>query len=284
MKHNIPVVITILLSMTLIFLSGGLLFAQRETIREVNVTGSYAADENEAPADAYANALFDAKKEALKAAGVYENISSTAIIEIGGSGENFREINSELARIELEGRVLVKKKEQSMQQYNGLYKYIVTILADVKVEESEEDLKFDFMMEGLRNTYLEGENVSFTITPTADCYLRIFYFDPNSNEQLYPIEKVYKDIHFEANVPVSFPLPHDIRYLYDRLSIAQDYTMRLTDKNNDFEQGVLLVIALKDDLPFNKEVTYENVMNWLFRIKRSQKRVYWYGLNIARRY
>lgn len=258
------------------------LFAQREQIREVTVTGTYIANENDSPAEAYANALFNAKKEALKEAGVFENISSTAIIEIGGSGDNFREINSELARIELEGRVLVKKKEQSMQPYNGLYKYIVTISADVKVEESEEDLKFDFTTEGLRNTYLDGEKMTFTVTPTKDCYLRIFYFDRSASIQLFP-DTNYKDILFESDVPVTFPLPNDQRYLDGPFSRPQEYTMGLSENGIDIEQGVLLIIALKNRVPFSKEVTYENVIRWLFKIKRKDKRVHGYGVNIVRR-
>lgn len=260
------------------------LVAQRERTNEVTVTGKYVTNENESLANAYAKALFNAKEKALQAAGVYEDIFSTSIIEIGGSGENFSKINSELARIELEGRVLVKEKiDQSMQSINGLYEYSVTIRADVKVEETVEDLKFDFITDGLRNTYLEGEEMTFTVTPTANCYLRIFYFDPSSNVQLYPIKNVYKDIQFVVDESVAFPLKHDIKYLYSPFSIAQNYTMGITDKNNDIEQGVLLIVALKNDNTFNDEVNYENVLHWLYRIKRNQKRVHWYGVNIVKR-
>ena len=274
---------TFLLFLTLLFVGQGKLFAQRERTKEVTVTGSYVTNENESLANGYSKALFDAKENALRAAGVYEDIFSTSIMEIGGSGENFRKINSEIARIELEGRVLVKEKiDQSMQSKNGLFKYIVTILAEVKVEESENDLKFDFTTDGLHNTYFEGENMTFTITPTADCYFRIFYFDPSANVQLYPTEH-YKDIRFKANEPISFPLPHDLKFLYDRFSKAQEYTMELTDKSNDIEQGVLLIVALKDNYLFSDEVNYENVLHWLFRIKRNQKQMHWYGVNIARR-
>lgn len=275
---------SILLLIVLFTIGYGSVSAQREQTREVTVTGNYVSKGDESLTDAYAKALFDAKEEALVAAGVYESISSTAIVEIGGSGDNFKEINLELARIELEGRVLVKEKiNQTMQPHNGLYEYSVTIRAEVKVEEAEEDLKFDFTTEGLHNTYFEGENMTFAITPTANCYLRIFYFDPSSNEQVYPIKKIYKDIQFKANESVSFPLPHDRKYLYDPYSVARDCTMELVDKNHNIEQGVLLVVALKDDYRFTGEVNYENVLHWLFRIKRNQKRVHWYGVNIAKR-
>lgn len=274
----------ILFTFILIIIVCNSLFAQREKTTEVTVTGSYVTNENESLANAYAKALFNAKEKALQAAGVYEDVFSTTIVEIGGSGENFRTINSELARIELEGRVLVKEKiDQSMQSKNGLYEYNITIRADVKVEETDEDFKFDFTTEGLHNTYFDGEEMTFTVIPAANCYLRIFYFAPNTNVQLYPIKNVYKDIMFKVGEPVSFPLPHDMKYLYSPFSIAQDYTMGITDKRNDIEQGVILIVALKNDNSFNDEVNYENVLHWLFRIKRNQKRVHWYGVNIAKR-
>lgn len=275
---------SIFLFIILLSVGAGELFAQREQTREVKVTGSYVTNANEAPAEAYAKALFNAKKQALIEAGVYENISSTAIIEIGGSGENFREINSELAHIELEGRVLVKKEKDTMRTQNGLYEYIVTIRADVKVEEAEEDPKFDFRTDGLLNTYYVGEKMTFTVTPTEKCYLRIFYFDPDTNVQLYPIKGTYKDIQFDEDKPVFFPLPNNLEYLDNDSSIPQEYTMELTDKNKSIEQGVLCVVALKRKIPFTKEVTYENVLNWLYHIERNQKRWYLYGVNIARRY
>ena len=284
MKHNIYVVFAITFALTLLSLGSGQLFAQREQTTEVWATGYYTVskDENITIKEAYAKALFNAKEEALRKAGVFENIHSIAIIEIGGGDENFKEINSELARIELEGRVLVKDKTEEMQSQGGLYTYITTIHADVKVEETEEDLLFDFEENGLRNTYLDGEKMTFTVTPTKDCYLRIFYFDRSASIQLFP-DTNYMDILFESDVPVTFPLPNDQRYLDGPFSRPQEYTMELSENGIDIEQGVLLIIALKNRVPFSKEVTYENVIRWLFKIKRKDKRVHGYGVNIVRR-
>jgi len=272
------------LLMVLLFLGVGSLSAQREQTRVVTVTGSYIANENESPAEAKATALNNAKKEALREAGVYEEVHSVSIVEIGGGEENFNEINFELARIELDGRVTVLEViNENIRPVNGHYEYSTTIRAKVKVEETEEDLLFDFETKGLHKTYFEGEKMTFTITPTKNCYLRIFYFDFTSNSQLYPLKNVYKDIQFEADVPITFPLPHDLRYLYDRFSTAQEYSMFLSDQSRNNEQGVLLIIALKERVPYTEEVTYENVFRWLSRIKRKDKRVHGFGVNIAKR-
>ena len=94
---------TIILALLLVIVAP--LSAQRERTRTVTATGSYVAGINETPAYGQAQALFEAKKQALREAGVMEDISSTAIIVAGSGAENFKEINSELGRIELEGRV-----------------------------------------------------------------------------------------------------------------------------------------------------------------------------------
>lgn len=285
MKHYIYIVLSTLFTLTLLSLGSEPLSAQHEKTTEVWATGSYTVgkDENISIKEAYAKALFNAKEDALRQAGVNEDIYSVAVIEIGGDGDNFREINSEWARIEIEGRVKVKKQTDTMQFQNGLYTYITTIRAEVKVEEADEDPLFDFTTKGLHNTYWEGEKMTFTVTPTKDCYLRIFYFDKSANHQLFPIENVYKDILFKADTSYTFPLPHDLKYLYDRFSTAREYPMSLSDKNSVSEQGELFIIALKAPVRYNDEVTYENVNRWLSRIKRKDKRVHWFGINIAKR-
>lgn len=275
---------SILLLIILFTISYGPLFAQRERSKEVEGMGTYVANEYETPAEAKAKALFRAKEDALLAAGVWLNISSVTVIEIGGSnGDNFRKINTELARFQIEGRVRLKEPATYTERnIDGHYEYRATIRAEVKMEETEDDRMFNFETKGLLSTYLEGQIMTFTITPTENCYLRIFYFDPSTNVQLYPVENVYKDIQFVAKEPVTFPLK-DLKYLYNRFSEPQKYTMALTDEDKNIEQGVLIIIALKKPYPFTKEVTYENVLNWLFDIKRNEKREYWYGVNITKR-
>ena len=116
------------------------LSAQRQKMKTVTATGSYVASVNETPAYGQEQALWSAKKEALRQAGVMEEISSTAIIVLGGTGDEFREINTQLSRIELDGRVRVKKieDEKTVVTSDNLFQYTATILAEVVVEETKE--------------------------------------------------------------------------------------------------------------------------------------------------
>ena len=255
--------------------------AQRERTRTVTATGEYVANQNETPAYGKAQALLEAKKQALREAGVMEEISSTAILVMGGGEDDFREISSELSRIELEGRVRVKEQTDALPQFTngGLVKYSTTIRAEVVVEETEEDLGFQFKTDGFRNTYRDGEKMTFTVTPTADCYLRIFFLGKTSaaSAQIYPIEDIFKDVQLKAGQPVLFP-PEGSPFVYDQ---PFEYTMELDNKRDHLEQDLVLIVALKKPYPFVDEVSYENVISWLARIKRNEKSVQWHGVNIV---
>lgn len=268
--------------MVLVLCTNITIFAQREQTRKVTATGSYVASTNETPAYGQAQALLEAKKQALREAGVMENISSTAIIVMGSTGNEFQEISSELSRIELEGRVRVKEQSDAppVFTHDNLVKYSTTIHAEVAVEEVEEDLNFRFKTESFKNSYLSGETMHFTLTPAMDCYVRIFFFGKNkySNAQIYPIDGVFKDIRLKAGTPVNFP-PEDKTFLYDQ---AFEYTMEIDNENENIEQDVVLIVALKKPYPFMEEVNYENVINWLSKIKRNERCVLWQGVNVIK--
>lgn len=258
--------------------------AQREQTRRVTAMGSYVASKDETPAYGQLRALQEAKKQALREAGVMDNVFSTSIIKMDNNGSEFQEIFTELSRIEQEGRVRVLEQmdaKPDFYQDSKLVKYTTTIHAEVVVEETEEDLNFRFKIDGMQNTYLSGEKMSFTILPMADCYIRIFFFGKNAdnNAQIYPLQGIFKDIQLHAYVPVSFP-PEDNTFLYDK---PFDYTLEANDEKVSVEQDVILIVALKKDYPFIDEVNYENVINWLSRIKRNERYVYWQGVNIVDR-
>lgn len=256
--------------------------AQREQTRLVTATGSYVANQNETPAYGKAQALLEAKKQALREAGVLENISSTSIIVMGGSNSEFQEISSELSRIEMEGRIRVKEQIDMDPVFTNdhLIKYSTTIKAEVVVEETEEDLNFQFKIDGFKNLYLSGEKISFTLTPAMDCYFRIFYFTGKSSEnaQIFPIDGIFKDVQFIGGEPVSFP-PEDTRFLFNA---PFDYTMEINESKDNIEHGVVLIVALKKPYKYVDEVTYENVIRWLAKIKRNERYELWQGVNIGR--
>ena len=251
--------------------------------------GSYVASKYESRNFGERQALWEAKKNALKEAGVPENITSISILGIDNTGIEYQEIFSEMSILELEGRLRKVELIEANSEFvdDQLTKYSVTIRAEVIVEEMEEDYLFDFETEGFKNTYFSGEKMTFTIKPTKDCYLRIFYFGTNDSEnaQIYPIENIFKEgMLFKADVPVQFP-PKGRQYLYDR---AFKYTMKISYPDKTIERGWILIVALKKNHPFarknkDKELTKEEVFSWLSKIKKTEKRVQLQVVHIGKR-
>jgi hypothetical protein len=125
---------------------------------------------------------------------------------------------------------------------------------------------------------LREAGVAENISSTADCYLRVFLLGkhPNSNAQIYPLDGVFKDVRMKAGENVPFP-PTDRKFLYDK---PFEYTVEMEKENDNLEQDVLLIVALKKSYPFTETVSYESVIRWLSKIKRNEKCVLWQGVNI----
>ena len=286
---NFPTTTTVLIILTICIILCSPLYAQRnhEHTRRVMVTDTFVDNGNMSINEGLTQALWKAKKKALREAGVLENIHTITIVTFDNKGSEYQEIYSEVGQLELEGHISIKdQKNQGPIPVNNLFLYIVTITADVLIDEAEEDLHFNFDTKGFQNIYHSGEKMSFTITPTMDCYLRIFYFGEtdNDNTLLYPVKDKLKDLPFKADVPVQFP-PEDRKFLYDMIF---EYSMEVDDKNNDekIERGEILIIALKDNIPFtttNGKITKQEVFSWLSKIKKNEKKVQLQVVHIVKR-
>lgn len=262
--------------------------AQHEKTKTVTVSGSYVASKYESRDYGEKQALLEAKKNALKKAGIPEHIISTGILGIDNTSIEYQVINSEMSILELEGCLRNVELIETNSEFvdDQLTQYSVTIRAEVIVEEME-DYLFDFETAGFQTTYFSGEKMTFTIKPTKDCYLRIFYFGTNDSEnaQIYPMENIFKEgVRFKADVPVQFP-PKERQYLYGR---AFKYTMTISDPNNNIESGWILIVALKNNYPFarknkDKALTKQEVFSWLSNIKKNEKRVQLQVVHICKR-
>lgn len=262
--------------------------AQREKTKTVTVTGTYVASKYENRDFGEKQARLDAMKNALKEAGVPEIINTVSIVGIDNNSVDYKEISYEVGILELEGRIRNVKQINKNSEFldNQLTKYSVTICGEVIVEEIEADPYFDFETSGFKNTYLSGEKMHFIIKPTKDCYIRIFYFGKTDfdNVQIYPMEDVFKDLPFKANVPVQFP-PESPEFLYNTVF---EYSMDISDKKDEDERGIILIVALKNERELvrkNKDrpLTMEEVFSWLSNIRNDQKRVALQVVHIRKR-
>lgn len=224
------------------------------------------------------SALNNAKQEAVKAAGVAEDVRSHVVIYMGADNTAAREYaTGELDMVMIDGQVRVKKADLDTVLRNGMAQVTATVRAEVLTEEAG-DMEFVLRVAGLKPIYREGERVEFTMQPSKDCYLRVFWFAPpksarSEGGQLYPMQGKYSDRLFHADSVYRFPqLPKDC---------VQGNPQRLVLDNEgtaDVEYNVIFVVATKKKIAYDRPAyTYEEFVRWLWTLPRDGY-VWQYGM------
>lgn len=270
------IVIVMVLSITTIY-------AQKPKTVRVEAKGEWVMSADMTIEQAKEKALFEAKKEALRIAAIPENIYSVSLLYLGNGDNQFTEIASELGKISIDGIVLVKeiKEEFLVDSHTGINRMIVRIKAEVMKEIQENDPEFLLDVRGIKTIpYKENENLAFSIQPYKDCYIRVFWFTSSFNgsgDMIYPYKDFYLDLPFKIQHTYSFPLT-DPKFVKSQI---MDYTIYKENKDL-MEHNIVLIVALKKQIPYVGEVTYENVIRWLSKINRFDKVEMWYPITIVK--
>lgn len=214
-------------------------------------------------AEAEEMALWEAKREALRLAGIEDEIQYiyTAFQTAGREKSSF--MYHRLSRMEVAGNVAVKQK-QVRKYYDEEHDRIfveVTIKASV-TDQKKRDSGFKIELEGLHRTYREHEVLSFSCLAYADCYLTIFLFDRENAFLLYP-NALERRSGLKKGEKLQIPFSREVVY---ELLKSGDEAM---------EDNVLLVVATRKPVPFTGKVTYERVLNWLVGIPVKERTEEW---------
>lgn len=272
-----------ILIISLLLILYSVVFAQKPKTESVKAKGEWVLSEDISIEKAKEKALFEAKKEAMRIAGVPENVFSVSILSLGNGNDQFKEIASELGRISIDGVVIVKEIEYTTVQdeRTQMFKMIASIKADVVVEVPVSDPEFQLDIKGIKNSsYKENEQLNFQLKPYKDCYIRVFWFTSSldgKGEMIFPYQDFYYDQLFKANQVYTFPLS-DPQFVKTQTMVYTIYK----EKADLIENNIILIVALKDKRPFTGEVTYENVIRWLSKIDPSEKVDVWHPISIVK--
>jgi len=217
--------------------------------------------QNLSPEKAKEEAILDAKKNALRQAGIIEDIKSLDALNTFSDNDKVNQFFNSFSTIELNGAIVdwsIVKEEKIIDEFNN-FVYNVYIDAKILKYSTTIDKEFIVSIDGIKDAYREKEAISFTLKPTKSCYIKFFLIEsPDSVFLIYPNE--YEPaVAFEANRNFRFPMNDHI-----------NYTASL---NKSSESNLVLIIATKKNIPFASEVNYNNVMNWLNGIELDQKYV-----------
>ena len=252
----------------LIFCSG---YSQKE-ISVKNVSGEASGNDSYTIAQIKETALENAKINALRRAGVVENIISydqSFQQDISGVYNDFY-----ISQFQSEMKGAIKSYELiDMSTSIGDFKNVkvdVEINAVVIKYKNSYDPKFQVKVSGIKPVYEENSNLNFKINSSINCYLYMFYFNENDSSIFFP-NKYDEKNYLSSNIEHSFPRKNDIKLV--------------VQNNQSSESNSLIFVFTKEKYPFlsrNNDgmTTKEEIFNWIFSILPEKRRVVFNSLTI----
>lgn len=250
------------------------LYPQKLT-KVTNVVGYATISGDISPNKAKLLALSDAKVNALKKAGIDENISSYQLLFTSQQKNDFSQFFSSDIQSEIQGNVQEFQivKDTTILTSSNQTQRELTINAVVVKYETKPDVKFDSHIEGLKAVYNNNAHLVFTVKTTQTCYLTIFNITDVDASVLYP-NSYEKQVLLKENILCSFPTNPSI-----------DYTLHTDMKETEVNR--LIFVFTKTQIPFIKmdesQVTQnENIFTWIYSIMPDQRKVEYHTLAIQK--
>lgn len=249
-------IFAILLLISLVFST----YAQK-SYRLKQIKGRWEVSNDITPKQAQEQALLEAKKEALRKAGIVENVWSVFGQVSKSNNDDFFESSNTLSALSINGMVRVTKKEitEEFDKERGVMFKVATIDCEV-IEDNSSDVEFEIEVTEIAEVYKQGEPITFNVkVHNRDAYLKIFWFDDEKGEILYP-NSYEPEMLLKANQVYSFPVNQSI-----------DYEASMGDSSNGLHQNNMLFVATKEAIPYIGEVNFKTVIEWTFKLPASKR-------------
>lgn len=245
----------------LLFLSAN---AQTGTVHVRKAVGRWEVSNDITMAQAEERAFLEAKKEALRKAGVMENIWSVMGHISSSDGEKFSEAYSTVSTLAINGMVNVLEKnveELWDPKLKRMFK-IVTIDADVLKSNVQEDLAYKLEVSGIEPVYKQEDlfKCSFKIYG-QDSFVKIFWFTNDEAAMLYPNDYEGNRL-FEAGKTFSIPVTDKIDLVMEK------------GKDVPTEFVNIIILATKRDYPYLGGMDFQSIMSWIYQIPADQRVIY----------
>lgn len=219
-------------------------------------------------------ALNDAKINALKAAGIVENIKSYQLLFSSQDKNDYSQFFSSDIQSEIQGAVesFVIKNQNTVKK-SEIELYIeVTIDASVIKYETKPDITFDTYIEGVKAVYNNHDHLVFSVKTSQPCYVTIFNINDTEATLMYP-NSYEKPFSLKATDTYNFPLGR------------VDYELETSLKEK--ETNRLIFVFTKTAIPFIKMdkdqvTTNEAIFSWIYAIMPDQRKVEYRSLVIQK--
>lgn len=244
---------------------------QRKTKEEdlKNITGIAIGSEEMTLEQVKQKAINSAKIEALKAAGIEENINSYSDYFRSESDNKMEELFASDILSDIRGTVKNIEVVNTNKGFTneGNLKVTVTINCTVIKYNSERDMTFDAWVDGVKMFYKENDGLEFKVKTTQECYLRAFMFGPKEAYVLLPND-YEKSFILQAQTEYKFP--------YN----VEEYTLYTTGPKK--EANRLVLVFTKKDVYYTGEVDYKGITDWIMSIPPDERSIKTFGFDIVK--
>ena len=251
----------LLLTIVLLGLPSLFILADAETVKVRKAVGRWEVSHDITMAQAEEKALNEAKKDALRKAGVMEKVWSVFGQVTSDQGSQFAEAYSSVSVLAIDGMVNVtsqKTEELWDENLKKLFK-VVTIDATVTKSDIKEDQTYALKVDGIAPIYKNGElfQCSFKVFGT-DSYIKLFWFGDDGAAMVYPND--YEgDLLFTAGKEYHFPLTEQIDLAMEK------------KEGTDVERVNIILVATKKAYPYLGEMDYQSILSWIYGLPADQR-------------
>jgi hypothetical protein len=233
------------------------------------VKGEWIISNDITPIQARANAIDQAKAEALRTAGATEYVAESSLLYKTEKDKKLEDIHKSVTTVDVSGEISgfeVIKEEKKVNEFGNLT-YEVLINATVILHKTSKDPGFVVEVKGIQESYRSPEELIFEIMPAKEGFLNIFILGDDESLLLYP-NKFEKREKFEGGTTYKFPR-----------SRALDYEVSAEES---MEVNYLILLYTKSEIPFLKQATSENILEFIAGIDPALKHVKSYSILIRK--
>lgn len=228
-------------------------------IKLENISGEAIGGEAESLLEVKQRAVNNAKINALKEAGISENIKTYTDYFQSETDEEYEELFASNIFTNIQGSVTEVEITNTRRSFteDGMLKVEVIINCTVLKYLTEDDLTFNYWVDGIKPNYNHNDLLEFSFKPASDGFLKAFIFTKTEAYQLFPnsLEKsrlLVKDNEYK------FPLGR-VNY---RLETAKRSEMHR-----------IVYVFMKEDIPYTHSVNYKQIFDWIFSIPPDQREI-----------
>lgn len=253
----------LLLFSFLFFLTLNLL--AQKTVHLKGIKGQAFISGDISPNQAKLLAINDAKINALKAAGIGENISSYQLLFNSQEKNEYSQFFTSDIQSEIQGAVeSFDIINQNTISKSDIELYLeVTIDASVIKYDTKSDTNFDVFVYGIKGVYNNNDKLTFGVKTTKPCYLTIFNISDTEATLLFP-NSYEKSNLFNPLKTYQFPIAQ-VDYILDT-------------EMKDKEVNRLIFVFTKTLVPFIKMnddqlTSSDAIFSWIYNIMPDQRKV-----------